>query len=93
MLSLSAAAELLNVSPEVLNDWVGRFDFPCLTVGEDGEGLYSDRQLKALREALATELSVASAISKARAADAARPPLRCLADRGAGRADQPPPPP
>jgi MerR HTH family regulatory protein len=63
-LTAEQAAGLLGVSSEVLLRWEHRFDYPC-TRSSDGERIYVYGHIAALREALTSELSVASAIRTA----------------------------
>jgi DNA-binding transcriptional MerR regulator len=67
MLSMDAAAALLGITPRILSLWEEQFGYPMPTRRDDGEPLYSDEMMTALREALDRELSVCSAMSKARA--------------------------
>ena len=67
MLSMDAAAALLGITPRILSLWEEQFGFPMPVRCDDGEPLYSDDVMAALREALDRELSVCSAMSKARA--------------------------
>jgi hypothetical protein len=63
---LDDAASLLGIRPGTLEAWEKRYGFPKSEVGEDGELLYSVRDLEALRGALASELSIPNAIAAAR---------------------------
>jgi hypothetical protein len=67
MLSMDAAAALLGITPRILSLWEEQFGYPIPVQCDDGEPLYSDEMMAALREALDRELSVCSAMSKARA--------------------------
>jgi DNA-binding transcriptional MerR regulator len=61
-----AAAALLGTSTAILGVWEERFGFPVPVRSGDGQRLYSDEVMIALRIALGRQLSVASAISEAR---------------------------
>ena len=67
MLSMDAAAALLGITPRILSLWEEQFGYPMPVRRDDGEPLYSDEMMAALREALDRELSVCSAMSKVRA--------------------------
>jgi hypothetical protein len=67
MLSMDAAAALLGITPRILGQWEEQFGYPMPVRRIDGEPLYSDEVMAALREALDKELSVCSAMSKVRA--------------------------
>jgi DNA-binding transcriptional MerR regulator len=67
MLSMDAAAALLGITPRILGLWEEQFGYPMPVRRNDGEPLYSDEVMAALREALDKELSVCSAMSKVRA--------------------------
>jgi MerR family transcriptional regulator, light-induced transcriptional regulator len=62
------AAGLLSVTPNMLRDWQRLFDFPTSHPGPGGHRQFSWAEIVALRGALNTEHSVASAIAAARAA-------------------------
>jgi DNA-binding transcriptional MerR regulator len=67
MLSMDAAAALLGITPRILRLWEEQFGYPMPVRCGDGEPLYPDEMMAALREALDRELSVCSAMSKVRA--------------------------
>jgi hypothetical protein len=69
-MTAQAAAELLGTSPTVLSLWQRRFGYPVPVRSDDGEWLYPDDAMIALRDALGRELSIPSAITKARQAQA-----------------------
>jgi hypothetical protein len=60
-----AAAALLGTSPTILALWEKRFGYPVPESTNDGQPLYADEAMMALRDALGRELSVAAAISRA----------------------------
>jgi DNA-binding transcriptional MerR regulator len=62
------AAGLLSVTPNTLRDWQRLFDFPTSQPAPGGHRQFSWAEIVALRGALSSEHSVASAISAARAA-------------------------
>jgi hypothetical protein len=64
-LTTEQAAGLLGVSSDVLLGWEQRFGYPGAKSSEDGERMYVDWHLVALRDALMRELSVTSAIRTA----------------------------
>jgi DNA-binding transcriptional MerR regulator len=61
-----AAAALLGTSPTILALWEKRFGYPVPERTDDGERLYADEAMVALRDALNCQLSIAAAISHAR---------------------------
>jgi DNA-binding transcriptional MerR regulator len=61
-----AAAALLGTSPTILALWEKRFGYPVPERTNDGQRLYADEAMMALRDALGHELSIAAAISHAR---------------------------
>jgi DNA-binding transcriptional MerR regulator len=61
-----AAAALLGTSTAILGVWEERFGFPVLARSSDGQRVYPDEAMIALRIALDRTLSVASAITEAR---------------------------
>jgi hypothetical protein len=61
-----AAAALLGTSITILGVWEERFGFPVPVRSSDGQSMYPDEAMIALRIALARTLSVASAITEAR---------------------------
>jgi hypothetical protein len=64
LLSLQGAAELLNVSEEVLLRWEDRFGRPPPVSAPDGRRLYDQESMEALRDALEHELSVRAALDR-----------------------------
>jgi len=74
-----AAAALLGTSTTILTAWEERFGFPVPVPSEDGQPLYQDEVMIALRIALGRTLSVASAITEARRMQPSRP--RALSGR------------
>jgi len=71
------AAALLCVRPDTLRAWEQRFGYPQSVFGGAGERRYAHEDVIALRESLKHELSIASAINRARAlaADSQTPSL------------------
>jgi DNA-binding transcriptional MerR regulator len=65
-MTADAAAALLGTSPTILNLWEERFGYPMPVCSGDGQRLYPDEMMIALRDALSRELSIASAITEAR---------------------------
>jgi DNA-binding transcriptional MerR regulator len=61
-----SAAALLGTSPLILSLWEERFGYPVPERGTDGQRLYADEAMLALRDALSHELSIAAAIRRAR---------------------------
>jgi DNA-binding transcriptional MerR regulator len=61
-----AAAALLGTSTTILGVWEERYGFPVPVRCSDGQRMYSDEAMLALRIALGRTLSVASAITEAR---------------------------
>jgi hypothetical protein len=60
-----AAAALLGTSPTILSLWEERFGYPVSERSSNGQPLYPDEAMIALRDALTRELSIASAITRA----------------------------
>ncbi len=67
-MTAQAAAELLGTSPTILTLWERRFGYPVAIQAPDGEWVYPDHVMIALRDALGCELSITNAISRARGA-------------------------
>jgi DNA-binding transcriptional MerR regulator len=65
-MTADAAAALLGTSPTTLEVWEERFGYPVPVHSGDGQRLYPDEMMIALRDALSRELSVASAVTEAR---------------------------
>ena len=65
-MTAQAAAQLLGTNPMTLSLWQERFGYPVAVRSADGQWLYHDEAMIALRDALSRELSIASAITKAR---------------------------
>ena len=65
-MTAEAAAALLGTSTRILGVWEERFGFPVPVRSDDGQRLYPDEMMIALRNALGRKFSVASAISEAR---------------------------
>jgi DNA-binding transcriptional MerR regulator len=63
-MTADAAAALLGTNPTTLNLWEERFGYPVPVRSGDGQRLYPDEMMIALRDALSRELSIASAITK-----------------------------
>ncbi len=61
-----AAAALLGTNPLTLSLWEERFGYPVPERGADGQRLYADDAMLALRDALRHELSIPAAIRRAR---------------------------
>jgi DNA-binding transcriptional MerR regulator len=61
-----AAAALLGTSPTILSLWEERFGYPVHERSHDGQRLYADEMMLALRDALSRELSIPAAIHQAR---------------------------
>lgn len=61
-----AAAALLGTSPMILSLWEERFGYPVPERCADGQRLYADEAMLALRDALGHELSIPAAIRRAR---------------------------
>jgi DNA-binding transcriptional MerR regulator len=61
-----AAAALLGTSPTILSLWEERFGYPVPERGSDGQRLYADDAMLALRDALSREWSIPAAIIRAR---------------------------
>jgi DNA-binding transcriptional MerR regulator len=66
-LRVDEAAAVLCVSPATLRAWERRFGYPHSVFGGAGQRRYSGGEVVALRDRLEAGLSVASAISTARA--------------------------
>ena len=60
------AAELVGTNPVTLSLWEERFGYPVPVRSAAGERLYCEDMMVALRDALARELSISSAITEAR---------------------------
>lgn len=65
-MTAEAAAALLGTSPTILALWEKRFGYPVPEPTGDGERLYAEDAMVALREALNCQLSIAAAISHVR---------------------------
>lgn len=65
-MTAETAAALLGTSTAILSVWEERFGFPVPIRSDDGQWLYPDEMMIALRSALGRTLSVASAITEAR---------------------------
>ena len=65
-MTADAAAALLGTSPNTLDLWEERFGYPVPMRSGNGQRLYPEEMMIALRDALSRELSIASAIVKAR---------------------------
>jgi DNA-binding transcriptional MerR regulator len=65
-MTAEAAAALLGTSITNLKVWEERFGYPVLERAADGQRLYPDEVMIALRDALSRKLSIASAITEAR---------------------------
>ena len=65
-MTAEAAAALLGTSTTILGVWEERFGFPVPVRSDDGQRLYPDEMMIALRIALGRTFSVASAITEAR---------------------------
>lgn len=65
-MTADAAAALLGTSLTTLSLWEERFGYPVPVRAGDGQRLYPDEMMMALRDALTRELSIASAITKTR---------------------------
>jgi DNA-binding transcriptional MerR regulator len=65
-MTADAAAALLGTSPTILSLWEERFGYPVPVPSRDGQRLYPDEMMIALRDALSRELSITSAITQAR---------------------------
>jgi MerR family transcriptional regulator, light-induced transcriptional regulator len=61
-----AAAALIGTSPTILALWEKRFGYPVPERTDDGQRLYADDAMIALRDALNCQLSIPAAISRAR---------------------------
>ena len=70
-LKTTEAAALLNVSPSTLRAWERRFGFPMPQRSPGGHRAYAHAEVAALRAALGGGVSIASAITRARAMVAA----------------------
>jgi DNA-binding transcriptional MerR regulator len=82
-MTAQAAAQLLETNPTTLSLWEQRFGYPVAVRSADGQRLYPDEAMIALRDALHRELSIASAITKARRVQlrAITPPRRFSASK------------
>jgi DNA-binding transcriptional MerR regulator len=58
-----AAATLLGTSPAILALWEKRFGYPVAERTDDGQRLYAEDMMIALRDALSRESSISAAIS------------------------------
>jgi hypothetical protein len=76
-MTAQTAAELLGTSPTVLSLWEQRFGYPVPVRSAEGEWVYPDDAMVALRDALGRELSIASAITKARRVQTRTSPPAC----------------
>lgn len=65
-MTADAAAALLGTSPRILSLWEERFGYPVPERAADGQRLYADEAMLALRDALSREWSIPAAISRAR---------------------------
>ena len=65
-MTADTAAALLGTSPMILSMWEERFGYPVPERSADGQRLYSDDAMLALRDALSRELSIPAAIRRAR---------------------------
>lgn len=65
-MTAEAAAAMLGTSTTILSLWEERFGFPVRDGLLDGQPVYPDEMMMALRDALSRELSIASAITRAR---------------------------
>lgn len=65
-MTAEAAAALLGTSPAILALWEKRFGYPVPEHVNQGEPLYAEDAMVALREALNCQLSIAAAISYTR---------------------------
>ena len=65
-MTAETAAALLGTSTTILGLWEKRFGDPERVRSADDQWLYADEAMIALRDALSRELSIASAITRAR---------------------------
>ena len=65
-MTADAAAALLGTSTAILAQWEERFGYPVPMRSGDGQRLYPEEMVIALRDALSRELSIAAAITQAR---------------------------
>ena len=65
-MNADAAAAFLGTNPITLSMWEERFGYPVPERYADGQRLYADDAMFALRDALSCELSIAAAIRRAR---------------------------
>lgn len=77
-MTAETAAALLGTSTAILKLWEKRFGYPVPERSCDGQRLYPDEMMIALRDALHQELSIASAVSKARRVRSLRSSTRGL---------------
>jgi DNA-binding transcriptional MerR regulator len=70
-LKTTEAAALLEVAPNTLRAWERRFGFPTPELSAGGHRSYTHGEVAALRAALREELSISSAVERARAGLAA----------------------
>jgi DNA-binding transcriptional MerR regulator len=73
-MNAEAAAALLGTTTAILSVWEQRFGFPVPVRSDDGQRLYPEEVMIALRNALGRQLSVASAITEARGVQPADKP-------------------
>ncbi|HTU85329.1 MAG TPA: MerR family transcriptional regulator [Solirubrobacteraceae bacterium] len=66
-MTAEAAAALLGTSPTILALWERRFGYPVPEHTDDGQRLYAEDAMIALRDALNCQLSISAAIIHARA--------------------------
>jgi hypothetical protein len=69
-LTAETAAALLGTSTAILSLWEDRFGYPVPEASADGQRLYPDEMMIALRDAVGRELSIPSAITEARRQEA-----------------------
>jgi len=65
-MTAESAAALLGTSPAIPALWEKRLGYPIPEHTDDGQQLYADDVMMALRDALSRELSISAAISRAR---------------------------
>lgn len=65
-MTAEAAAAMLGTSTRILSLWEKRFGYPAPVRAADGQWMYPDEEMISLRDALARELSIASAITRTR---------------------------
>jgi DNA-binding transcriptional MerR regulator len=76
-MNAEAAAELLGTSTSTLSLWEARFGYPVALRSTDGEPLYAEEMMIALRDALRRELSIVAAITAARRREPTRQRGHC----------------